>query len=765
MASIYTTLINQQHALIVHSPFVQISQWLNQVEEIMEQKSKAGQPIVNVCFIAKEELQIDENLRQDYWHGKNVVIISKTVKVTKPCQWNVSGVDGAHASSQPAQNGKEWGDPGQNGEDGSDGENGGSVYFLVEDCHNLNHLRIKVNGGNGGRGQPGGNGCNGKPGTDGFELSLKDLKEKFPPDCAFSKVQSELEIVEKQTQRFIQGTTKQRLHMTFAVHSAIFRTHIYFLVKGSQGTLGGPGGVPGRGGAPGRSGLAGKVTEIKIGGIDKLEVQELQSIVEATDGLDGQGGNPGNAGKRVPGKVGRDVGYVAWAAIPHTTVYYGPGYLKLDTCEDPNDPINPGVWCAETSKYVRIVVVPAIPVSNDDHNVYRDYTLSLLQSVPPILPRKEHYKLSTEEIIMAYLPLLSKESAESEKTQIFNFYPSINAKPLYPKLSDINLNDYPIHNGGMNNPGTPQLANADFINPKALPVPKDISKIKPILNLKSAQYVTPTDVPAVHALTVVDELLRHIARSFLADLKLVIITHGFKSNAKETWVTSMQNEILKHHPTYIVVLLDWSSGSGGFSYAKAAANCLEVGKQLGKLIVYIKEAFSKQKIATHVWGIGHSLGSHLMGAAGRYCLSQNKLINRITGLDPAGVGFENFTAKMLCSKDASFVDVIHTDGYHKKEKPPQKIFNATLAQFDDNPLVNFGPFGTMKPCGHADFYPNSGYCQPGHNTWSNYTIGMGTLSHSMAHALFTATIGNKGLFETSQQFEEAPEMKKSPRMF
>ncbi|OXA42135.1 uncharacterized protein LOC118438892 [Folsomia candida] len=325
MASIYTTFVNQQHALIVHSPFLEISQCLNHVEEIMVRNSKAGQPIVNVCFIAKEELQIDENLRQYYWHGKNVIIISKTVKVTKPCEWNMSGDHGAHASSQPAEDGKEWGDPGQNGGDGTDGENGGSVYFLVENYHNLKHLRVKANGGNGGRGQPGGNGCNGKPGTDGFELTLKDLKEKFPSDKAhtFSKVQSELEIVEKQKvegpwkifvargSRFIQGTTKTRLRMTFAEYYGRFRMHTYFLVKGSQGTLGGCGGLPGRGGVPGRCGLAGKVTEIKIDGIEKLKVQELQSIVEAKDGVNGLRGDLGSAGKRVRGKVGRDVGYVA----------------------------------------------------------------------------------------------------------------------------------------------------------------------------------------------------------------------------------------------------------------------------------------------------------------------------------------------------------------------------------------------------------------------------------------------------------------------
>lgn len=38
-----------------------------------------------------------------------------------------------------------------------------------------------------------------------------------------------------------------------------------------------------------------------------------------------------------------------------------------------------------------------------------------------------------------------------------------------------------------------------------------------------------------------------------------------------------------------------------------------------------------------IWGVGHSLGAHLMGQAGR----KSKVFTRITGLDPAGPSFEN----------------------------------------------------------------------------------------------------------------------------
>ncbi|KAM5132129.1 pancreatic lipase-related protein 2-like [Mantella aurantiaca] len=79
--------------------------------------------------------------------------------------------------------------------------------------------------------------------------------------------------------------------------------------------------------------------------------------------------------------------------------------------------------------------------------------------------------------------------------------------------------------------------------------------------------------------------------------------------------------------------------------------------------------------------VGHSLGAHVAGEAGRRCPG----IGRITGLDPARPFFED-TDKVvhLDASDAEFVDIIHTD---------------------TDPV--FG-LGIMKPTGHFDFYPNGG---------------------------------------------------------
>ena len=63
----------------------------------------------------------------------------------------------------------------------------------------------------------------------------------------------------------------------------------------------------------------------------------------------------------------------------------------------------------------------------------------------------------------------------------------------------------------------------------------------------------------------------------------------------------------------------------------------------------------------------------------------------ISGLDPAGAMFDDFDIRVgLHPESADLVEVIHTDG---------------------GGFLGRG-FGTMRPLGHLDFYPNSGKAQP-----------------------------------------------------
>lgn len=90
--------------------------------------------------------------------------------------------------------------------------------------------------------------------------------------------------------------------------------------------------------------------------------------------------------------------------------------------------------------------------------------------------------------------------------------------------------------------------------------------------------------------------------------------------------------------------------------------------------------------------VGHSLGAHVAGFAGRAVqdLTGGLQIARITGLDPAGPLYSEFWVgedNRLNNDDAELVVAIHTDG---------------------------GLAGYINPIGDIDFYPNGGVQpQPG----------------------------------------------------
>lgn len=81
------------------------------------------------------------------------------------------------------------------------------------------------------------------------------------------------------------------------------------------------------------------------------------------------------------------------------------------------------------------------------------------------------------------------------------------------------------------------------------------------------------------------------------------------------------------------------------------------------------------------FAIGHSLGAHISGYAGRtFHDITNKTLPRITGLDPARPCFnEGERLSGLQRGDATFVDIIHS---------------------------NAGILGIKDPIGDVDFFPN-----------------------------------------------------------
>lgn len=111
---------------------------------------------------------------------------------------------------------------------------------------------------------------------------------------------------------------------------------------------------------------------------------------------------------------------------------------------------------------------------------------------------------------------------------------------------------------------------------------------------------------------------------------------------------------------------------------------------IGVLIQNLIKTFGAKPADFHI--LGHSLGSHVAGFAGKFL---NGTLGHITGLDPAGPNFEGIRKEgRLWHTDAQFVEAIHTDAV---------------------PLLTKLGFGMYETCAHLDFYPNGGKTQPGCN--------------------------------------------------
>lgn len=112
-------------------------------------------------------------------------------------------------------------------------------------------------------------------------------------------------------------------------------------------------------------------------------------------------------------------------------------------------------------------------------------------------------------------------------------------------------------------------------------------------------------------------------------------------------------------------------------YEWAAFNTEELGKLLGIAIANLTDTYPIE----HVHLIGHSLGAHIVGSAGRaYHELTGLLLPRITGLDPANPCFnEGEMLGGIARGDAQFVDIIHS---------------------------NPGALGKRDALGDVDFYPN-----------------------------------------------------------
>ncbi|XP_058124995.1 LOW QUALITY PROTEIN: uncharacterized protein LOC131285440 [Anopheles ziemanni] len=123
--------------------------------------------------IATDCITIDADLKNTHWHGKNIVMLTDAIIVTKPVTFDVSGKKNDHVYPEDA--GTDKGGDGMQGKDGYPGESGGNVLILANSIENARNLTIVSNGGDGSNGQNGGPGRDGENGT-GIGLNLQKLK-------------------------------------------------------------------------------------------------------------------------------------------------------------------------------------------------------------------------------------------------------------------------------------------------------------------------------------------------------------------------------------------------------------------------------------------------------------------------------------------------------------------------------------------------------------------------------------------------------------
>ncbi|XP_064187696.1 lipoprotein lipase [Anguilla rostrata] len=214
---------------------------------------------------------------------------------------------------------------------------------------------------------------------------------------------------------------------------------------------------------------------------------------------------------------------------------------------------------------------------------------------------------------------------------------------------------------------------------------------------------------------------------FNLETQTFVVIHGWTvTGMYESWVPKLVAALYDREPSANVIVVDWLERASQH-YPTSAAYTKLVGHDVGKFVNWLEREVHYPWEKLHL--LGYSLGAHVAGIAG---LLTNHKINRITGLDPAGPGFEYADEQSTLSPDdAIFVDVLHTN---TRGSPDRSI-------------------GIQRPVGHVDIYPNGGTFQPGCNLQNTMmliaTSGLQNMdqivkcSHERSIHLFIDSLVNK----------------------
>ncbi|XP_004647602.2 pancreatic triacylglycerol lipase-like [Octodon degus] len=174
--------------------------------------------------------------------------------------------------------------------------------------------------------------------------------------------------------------------------------------------------------------------------------------------------------------------------------------------------------------------------------------------------------------------------------------------------------------------------------------------------------------------------------NFKTNRKTRFIIHGFTDKGEEDWLANICKNMFEVESVNCICV-DWKGGSRT-GYTQATHNIRVVGAEVAYFVDILKSGLGYSPSNVHV--IGHSLGAHAAGEAGK---RTKGTIGRITGLDPAEPYFQDTPEEVrLDPSDAQFVDAIHTDGA---------------------PMIPNMGLGMSQTVGHLDFFPNGGVEMPG----------------------------------------------------
>lgn len=185
-----------------------------------------------------------------------------------------------------------------------------------------------------------------------------------------------------------------------------------------------------------------------------------------------------------------------------------------------------------------------------------------------------------------------------------------------------------------------------------------------------------------------------------------LITHGYLTSADGPSCTLIRDAFLNKSDSNVIVI-DWSPASKD-SYLLARLLVPLIGVHVGKMLSFLEDNGMNEGTTTLV---GHSLGAHIMGIAGK---NAKKRVKYLIGLDPAMPLFRFVQpSERISTGDADFVEVIHTDA---------------------------GILGLPETVGDYDFYPNGGMFQPGCE--SKDLLYTAACSHSRSYMYYAESIEN-----------------------